>query len=79
MCQLVGATFYLFGLIFFLALPLVTRVLDDSRTSLDILILNDFVMYFAYASNVFFVFLLLHCVQWLVSSRLQACALRLNP
>jgi hypothetical protein len=76
--QLVGATFYLFGFVFFLALPLATRILDDSKTPLGILILNNFLMYFAFAANVFFVFLVLHSVQWLVCGRVHAYAVRLN-
>ena len=31
--QLIGATFYLFGLIFFLSLPLATRILGDSHNT----------------------------------------------
>jgi hypothetical protein len=76
--QLVGSTFYLFGFVFFLALPLATIILDNSRISLDTLILRNFLMYFAFASNVFFIFLVLHSVQWIVSSRVHARALRLN-
>jgi hypothetical protein len=33
---------------------------------------------FAFAANIFFVFLVLHSVQWFVSSRVQASARRLN-
>jgi hypothetical protein len=77
MRQLIGATFYLFGLIYFLMLPLATRILD-SRIPLELLILDNFLMYFAFAANVFFVFLVLHSVQWFVSSRVNAYALRLN-
>jgi hypothetical protein len=76
--QLIGATFYIFGFIFFLALPLATRTLDNSRTPVGILVLNNFLMYFAFATNVFFVFIALHSVQWFVSGRVHAFALRLN-
>jgi hypothetical protein len=75
--QLIGATFYFFGFIYFLALPLATLTLD-SKIPLEILILRNFLMYFAFAANVFFIFLVLHSVQWVVSSRVHAHALRLN-
>lgn len=76
--QIVGATFYLFGFIFFLTLPWATVTLDNSRTLLLALILRNFFVDFAFAANIFAVFVVLHSVQWLVSSRVNACALRLN-
>jgi hypothetical protein len=76
--QLVGATFYLFGLVFFLALPLATNILGDSKIPMGFLVLNNFVMYFAFAANVFFVFIVLHSVQWLASGRIHAYAVRFN-
>jgi hypothetical protein len=76
--QLVGATFYLFGFIFFLVLPLATITMDEGRISVEILILRNFLLYFAFAANVFFIFLILHSVQWVVSSRVHAHALGLN-
>jgi hypothetical protein len=75
--QLVGATFYLFGFIFFLAMPLALKTLD-SRTPVGMLILDNLFIYFAFATNVFFVFLVLHSVQWFVSGRVHASAQRLN-
>lgn len=75
--QLLGATFYLFGFVFFLALPFATITMD-SKISVDILILRNFLMYCAFAANVFFIFLVLHSVQWFVSGRVQASVKRLN-
>ena len=75
--QLIGATFYLFGFVFFLGLPLALRTLDSSRP-VGILILENFFIYFAFATNVFFIFLILHSVQWFVSGRLHAYAMSLN-
>jgi hypothetical protein len=40
--------------------------------------LRNFLMYFAFAANVFFIFLVLHSVQWFVSGRVQASVKRLN-
>jgi hypothetical protein len=76
--QLIGAAFYLFGLVFFLSLPGATDTFGDSQISVGTLILRNFAMYSAYAANVFFVFLMLQLVQWFVSARVRACALRLN-
>jgi hypothetical protein len=42
------------------------------------LILENFFVYFAFATNVFFVFLVLHSVQWFVSGRVHAYTQRLN-
>jgi hypothetical protein len=71
---LLSDTFYLFGCVFFLALPLATVIVDDSKTPLGIHILDNLIVYFAFAANVFFVFLVLHSVQWLVSCRVRAYA-----
>jgi hypothetical protein len=76
--QLIGATFYLFGLMFFLTLPLATFILDSGRYTIGTLILHNFLVYFAFANNVFFIFLVLHSVQWFLSGRIQAHELRLN-
>lgn len=72
MRQLLGATFYLFGFIFFLTLPWATVTLDNSSTLLLTLILRNFLIDFAFAANIFSVFLVLHSVQWFVSSRINA-------
>jgi hypothetical protein len=72
--QLILATFYLFGIVFFFGLWSVRWEADHSRAT----ILDGFFVFFAFAANAFFVFLVLHSVQWFVSVRLQACALRLN-
>jgi hypothetical protein len=72
--QLILATFYLFGIVFFFGLWSARWAADHSRAS----ILDGFFVYFAFAVNAFFIFLVLHSAQWFVSGRLQACALRLN-
>ena len=72
--QIILATFYLFGIVFFFGLWSARWTADHSRAT----ILDRFFAFFAFAVNAFFVFLVLHSVQWFVSGRLQACALRLN-
>ena len=76
--QILSATFYLFGLLLFLTLQNATNTLGDGRGILSFEILNNFVFDFAYAANVFFVFLVLHSIQWTVSSRVQAYTVRLG-
>ena len=76
--QLLLGTFYLFGIVFFFGLWSARWTPESNRTSVEMLILENFLVYFAFAVNAFFVFLVLHSVQWFVSARLQASALRLN-
>jgi hypothetical protein len=79
--QLILATFYLFGIVFFFGLRSALRTPDSNNTSVGMVILENFFPHFAFAANAFFIFLVLHSVQWFewfVSGRLQACALRVN-
>jgi hypothetical protein len=75
--HLITATFYLFGIVFFWGLRF-TLWTPDSKTSVFLLVLENFFLYFAFAANVFFIFLVLHSVQWVVSARLHTCARRLT-
>lgn len=70
--QFIAAMFFAFGALFFSALPGAFRTLDHSRYLPLNSIIGAFVLHFAFAANVFFVFLLLHCVQWFVSRRVFA-------
>ena len=76
--QLIGATFYLFGFILFLTLPFAFITLDSSKVPGWTSIFQNLGFYFAFSANVFFVFLVLHSVQWFVSARVRAAALRFN-
>ena len=76
--QLVKATFYLFGFVLFIGFQRAYFTAETSRTQLGWLILERFVLYFALAANVFLVFFLIHCIQWFVSARVDACASRLS-
>lgn len=72
--QLVSATFYLFGFIFFLTLPFAFVTLANSSTPGWKYIFENLGFNFAFAACVFFVFLVLHLVQWFVSARVRASA-----
>jgi len=73
MGHLITASFYLFAIVFFMGLRFASRT-PESKTPVGVLVLENFFWYFAFADNAFFVFLILHLVQWFVSARLQACA-----
>ena len=75
--QVLWATFYLFGFLFFIGLQSAIDYLGSGVAS----ILGMFVVNFAFAANVFLVFLVLHLLQFLVSVRVRAYAKRLtiNP
>jgi hypothetical protein len=75
--QLIGVMVCLSGLVFLLGLRFAFWT-PDSKTPVGILIMENFYLYFAFAANTFFVFLLLVSVQWYIFSRLQACALHLD-
>jgi hypothetical protein len=60
------ATFYLLGLVLFVGLQLAYITIDNSKTPVGWIFLQNFVIYFAFAANVFLVFLI-HFVQWFVS------------
>lgn len=69
---LIGATFWLFGFSFFLGLQQAPRTLGHGGATVGAEILGNFVLSFAFAANVFFVFLVLHLLHWLVCSRLDS-------
>jgi hypothetical protein len=73
--QLIRATFYLFGLVLFLGLQWAYLVIALSKIPTTSIIVENFVVYFAFATNVFLVFLILHLIQWFVSGRVHAHAL----
>ena len=76
--QILGATFFLFGFLLFIGLQNATITVGDGRGFPAFEILNNFVLQFVFAANVFVVFLVLHVIQWLTSSRLQAYAQALS-
>ena len=76
--QLIGACFYLFGFVLFVGLQWAHVTLGHSSTPVGWEILENLTIYFAFAANVFFVFLVLHLVQCFVAGRVDAYASRLN-
>ncbi len=69
--QIIGAAFYLFGLVFFVNLQTAFDVLGlSSRPSLQVTSEN-FMLHFIVAANVFFIFFALHLIQWFVWYRLK--------
>jgi hypothetical protein len=77
--QVVGAAFYLFGVVLFLGLENITNVADSSRESVAVYALSNFIVNCAFAANVFVIFLLLHLIQWSGSAILNSISRRLNP
>jgi hypothetical protein len=76
--NLLGATFYVFGFMLFASFPNAFFIIDNSNIPIGTLILHNLNAQFALASNVFFIFFALHCIQWFVSSRIRAFDLRLK-
>jgi hypothetical protein len=74
LCQLAGTMSYLFGFTLFLSLSGAWMIADNSRIPLGTLILDNFLVDFAFGANVCAVLLILHSVQWFVSSRVCALA-----
>jgi len=72
--QLLKATFYLFGFLFFVGLQSAPITLHSGHGFPAVEVLGNFVFHFVFAANVFVAFLVLHLVQWLTWSRLQAHA-----
>jgi hypothetical protein len=77
--QVIGATFYVFGFVLFLNLQFVQNTLGARSAAGELKqILGGFMMCCAFGANVFFILLLLHIAQWLVSIMLNRCSKRLN-
>jgi hypothetical protein len=76
--QVISVTFYLFGLVLFLGLQNVGNTAGNARFSVEALIVQNFILDFAFAANVFFIFLVLQFVIWFVNSRLNSCSEHLN-
>jgi hypothetical protein len=70
--HVIGATFYLFGVVLFLGLQQAPMTLGLSATPPWTEILWNFELLFAFATNVFIVLLALHFVSWFVRNRLNA-------
>lgn len=69
---LIGVAFWFFGFSFFLGLQEAPHTLGHGGATVGAEILGNFVLYFAFAANVFFIFLVLHLLHWFVRSRLNS-------
>jgi hypothetical protein len=76
--QVTVATFYLFGFVLFWNLQTIGDFADHTKSSMGFHILEDFIFQCFLAASAFFVFLVLHLTQWLVSSRVNACERRVK-
>lgn len=76
--QVTVATFYLFGFVLFWNLQTIGNFVDHTKSSMGFQILEDFIFQCFLAASAFFVFLVLHLTQWLVSSRVNACEKRVK-
>jgi hypothetical protein len=70
--QLLDATFYLFGLVFFFTLPFAFNSFVNSRIPAGNIALKNLGIDFIFAANVFLILLFFHGVQWFASARLNA-------
>ena len=69
--QMTMAVFYLFAIAFFGSLRS-AYFTPDSQTPVGTLILQNFFLEFSFGTNVFFVFFILHMIQWFMWRRLNA-------
>ena len=76
--QVLGATFYFFGFTLFLLMSSLTRIADESHTPLGILVLDNFLIYSAFARNMFAVFTSLHLLQWFMTACTHSLTNRLR-
>jgi hypothetical protein len=71
-------TFFLFTFCFFLQIPAAFVTFGDSNVPGFTLILMQLATYFGYATDVCFLFLFLHSVHWLASTRVEALVQKLH-
>lgn len=76
--QMIEAAFYLFGIVLFFGLQWAHWVISDGPRPPAYQIVNNYLVHFAFAANVFVIFLLLHFVHWIGAARLRSCLLRLD-
>ncbi len=71
MRQAIGAATYLFGFVFFVGLQFAPRTLGDGPSRLETQVLRTFVLLFAFAANVFLIFLAVHLLSWFACRQIQ--------
>jgi hypothetical protein len=77
--RLITTAFYFFGVVLFLGLQDAYFTIDNSKTPVGWIILRNFGPHFAFASNVFFILLVLHFVGWSISYCVGRLGLRSTP
>lgn len=76
--NMIVAMAYFFGLTFFLEIQNAYWTPESKTRGVGLMVLENFMFYFHLAAIIFFVFLILHLVQWFVSSRIRSAVLRLD-
>jgi hypothetical protein len=76
--QVIRTAFYLFGLVLFIGMESIANVLADGKQPLGVYVLENFLLLSAFAANVFFIFLVLHLIQWAGSGVLNSISRRLS-
>jgi len=76
--QVISATFYLFGLVLCLGMENITNFLGDGKEPLGVYVLDNFLLLCAFAANIFFIFLVLHSVQWAGGAVLDSLSRRVS-
>jgi hypothetical protein len=74
--QATVAAFYFLGFALFAAFQSAYSVIAHTKIPIGWIVLQDFQAHFAFAGNAFFLFLILHLIQWSVESRINTFALR---
>ena len=68
------AAFYFLGFVLFAGLLSAYFVSANTKIPIGWIVLQDFQPHFAFAGNAFFLFLVLHLIQWFVENRVDAFA-----
>lgn len=76
--QIISATFYVFGLVLCLGMENMTNVSGGGKEPLGVYVLDNFLLLCAFAANIFFIFFVLHCVQWAGSTLLDSFSRRVS-
>jgi hypothetical protein len=76
--QVIEGAFYLFGFVVFLNLQSIANTIDNSKTPIGWLIVQNFIFDCSFAAIGFLVVLVLHVNQWFVASRVNAFEKRLE-
>jgi hypothetical protein len=77
--DLIGAIFYLFGVVLSCGLVDVAHIVGDTSVSMPWhTILDHFVTHWAFAGNVFSILLALHLLRWFASNSVWSCSQELQ-